>query len=87
MLPQPSVPAVLLPPAGSPPILCGPHSVFLAVVNTSTRTSVCVRVCALSHEAIDKLKHCPPVHFLFPPAQHVFHYLQAMRVHVSVCAC
>ena len=89
MLPQPSVPPVLLPQAGSPRILCGPHSVFLAVVNTSTRTStivcVCVRVCALSHEAMAKLKHFPPVHFLFPPAQHVFHYLQAMHVHVSVC--
>ena len=40
---QPTVPPVLLHPAGSPPKLWRPCSQFLAVVNTST--SVCVRVC------------------------------------------
>ena len=43
--PQPMVPPVLLPPAGSSPNLWGPHRQFLAVVNTSTSTSTNVYVC------------------------------------------
>ena len=45
VFPQPTVPPVLLPPAGSPPKLWGPRGQLLAVVNTSTSTNVCVYVC------------------------------------------
>ena len=44
MSPQPMVPPVVLPPAGSPPKLRGPRGQFLAVVNTRRRQLSCARL-------------------------------------------
>ena len=52
--PQPTVPPVLLPPAGSPPKLWGPRGQFLAVVNT--------RRCRLSRARLQGVNVSKPTH-------------------------